>query len=153
MCCDAEDCKKNFHDSEMNRLIDQYTNSILLNITIPPPPRKKTKVAEEGTMRSREWGGGVGRGKGWSVCVQGWQQIISKSCLSAHFTPFCTLPLTYTPSHSTPSQTLSWKVRLTVLQETNRQAAASLNNSLQKDTQRGTPCSKVRPVRGLRLRP
>ena len=98
MCCDAEDCKKNFHDSEMNRLIDQYTNSILLNITIPPPPRKKTKVAEEGTMRSRELGGGVGGGKGWSVCVQGWQQIISMSCLSAHFTPFCTLPLTYTPS-------------------------------------------------------
>jgi len=61
VCCDAEDCKKNFHDSEMNRLIDQYTNSILLNITIPPPPRKKTKVAEEGTVR----GGG-------SLCVQGW---------------------------------------------------------------------------------
>ena len=67
MCCDAEDCKKNFHDSEMNRLIDQYTNSILLNITIPPPPRKKTKVAEEGTVRSREWGG---RG-GQCVCKGG----------------------------------------------------------------------------------
>ena len=66
MCCDAEDCKKNFHDSEMNRLIDQYTNSILLNITIPPPPRKKAKVAEEGTVR----GGGVGREGVVSVCAR-----------------------------------------------------------------------------------
>ena len=54
----------------MNRLIDQYTNSILLNITIPPPPRKKTKVAEEGIMRSREWGGRVGSEGQW-VCKGG----------------------------------------------------------------------------------
>ena len=77
MCCDAEDCKKNFHDSEMNRLIDQYTNSILLNITIPPPPRKKTKVAEEGTVSGGSGGGGgVGGGVGGgregvvSVCAR-----------------------------------------------------------------------------------
>ena len=88
MCCDAEDSKKNFYDSEMNQLIDQYTNSILLNITIPPPPRRKTRVADEGMVRGV--GGGrweVGGGKGWSVreCEQGWQLMISMSCLYAHF--------------------------------------------------------------------
>ena len=82
VCCDAEDCKKNFHDSEMNRLIDQYTNSILLNITIPPPPRKKTKVAEEGMGRAGEAGG-----RGGLVWEQGWQKMISLSActLSYHF--------------------------------------------------------------------
>ena len=35
----------------MNQLIDQYTNSILLNVTIPPPPRRKTRVADEGMVR------------------------------------------------------------------------------------------------------
>ena len=89
VCCDAEDCKKNFHDSEMNRLIDQYTNSILLNITIPPPPRKKTKVAEEGTVRGGEWGGGG--------CVQGSQKMISLSASTILHTPLHAHPHTSHP--------------------------------------------------------
>ena len=60
-CCDAEDSKKNFYDSEMNQLIDQYTNSILLNVTIPPPPRRKTIVADEGMVRVVRGGRGGGR--------------------------------------------------------------------------------------------
>ena len=55
VCCDAEYPKKNFHDSEMNQLIDQYINSILLNVTIPPPPRRKTRVADEGMVRGEGW--------------------------------------------------------------------------------------------------
>ena len=55
----------------MNQLIDQYTNSILLNVTIPPPPRRKTRVADEGMVRVVRGGrwevGGMSRGEGWSV--------------------------------------------------------------------------------------
>ena len=71
----------------MNRLIDQYTNSILLNITIPPPPRKKTKVAEEGTVRGGEWGGGCARvaKDDQSVCMHNFTH--SSPCTPSHFTP------------------------------------------------------------------
>ena len=71
----------------MNRLIDQYTNSILLNITIPPPPRKKTKVAEEGTVRGGEWGGGV----------QGSQKMISLSACTILHIPLHAHPHTSHP--------------------------------------------------------
>ena len=40
-CSDAEDYKRPFRESEMNRLIEVHINSILLYITIPPPPQKR----------------------------------------------------------------------------------------------------------------
>ena len=41
MCCDHDDYQKLFKESEMNKLIDSHVNSILLLITIPPPPQRR----------------------------------------------------------------------------------------------------------------
>ena len=48
VCSDPEDYEKEFKESEMSTLIDEYANSILLNISLPPPPRKKTNTAATG---------------------------------------------------------------------------------------------------------
>ena len=40
MCCDAEDYTRDFLSSEMYKVIDKHANSILLYITVSPPPRQ-----------------------------------------------------------------------------------------------------------------
>ena len=40
MCCDPDDFERDFGSSEMYQVIDRHANSILLYITVPPPPRK-----------------------------------------------------------------------------------------------------------------
>ena len=42
-CCDPEDFKLDFKDSKMNAIIDRHANTLLLHVTVPPPPRKKIK--------------------------------------------------------------------------------------------------------------
>ena len=75
-CCDPEDYRKDFRDSEMHKLIDQYANSILLNITIPPPPRRRMREPGEGAW---EEGGSVCMESVGGVCVRG-EECVSGEC-------------------------------------------------------------------------
>ena len=47
VCCDAEDYTRGFQSSEMYRIIDKHANSILLFVTVPPPPRRVSQLPNQ----------------------------------------------------------------------------------------------------------
>lgn len=50
VCCDADDCQKEFSSSVMNLVIDKYANTITLFVTVPPPPINP-KLNPDGTPK------------------------------------------------------------------------------------------------------